>query len=187
MSVTRKAAPRRKKLHGSTCTAILGTLLVLAVGACGRGPAGTDRAAPAAGVADARTAPVVAPVVASDTTLAQPGIQPERGAMDAKAFAGPFEGTLPCADCPGIDERLVLSPDGSFILTDVYRERPGGGQTLRGNWSIEPDGASLRLDPGSKDAQDRLFGIEDNDTLVPLGADGNPTGAPGEPRLRRSR
>src|SRR5690606_41381694 len=53
--------------------------------------------------------------------------------------------------------------------------------------SLEPGGQRLRLDPGSKDAQDRLFAIEDDDTLVPLGADGEPTGMPGDPRLRRDR
>ena len=107
-------------------------------------------------------------------------------AFDMKAFAGRFAGTLPCADCPGIDESLVLSADGSFELTDTYRERPGSEQVLRGNWALEPDGRSIRLDPGRKDARDRLFAIDD-DALVPLGADGEPTGAPGDPRLRRIR
>ena len=80
----------------------------------------------------------------------------------------------------------MLSADGSFDLTDTYRERPGSEQVVRGSWALEPDGRSIRLDPGSKEAQDRLYAIEGNDALVPLDAEGRPTGAPGEPRLRRA-
>ena len=98
-------------------------------------------------------------------------------ARNSLDWAGTYRGTLPCADCPGIDESLVLSADGSFELTDTYRERPGSEQVVRGSWALEPDGRSIRLDPGSKEAQDRLYAIEGNDALVPLDAEGRPTGA----------
>lgn len=168
-------------------------VLALALAACNPSPTDDDSAppepsVPAAAVAAPMPAPAAeAPVVASETAMAQAGVQPPDAGFDARAFAGPFAGTLPCADCPGIDERLVLSADGSFTLTDTYRERPGSEQALSGHWSLEADGQRIRLDPGSKTAQDRLFAIEDGNTLVPLGADGQDTGGPGDPRLRRSR
>ncbi len=178
----------RTKLPHPLVAAIL-MALALALAACNRPPTDDDDAPPqptAAAVPGVAIAGA-APVVATETTMASPGVQGGNAAFDAKAFAGTFEGALPCADCPGIDGRLVLAADGSFELTDTYRERPGSEHVLRGSWSLEPDGRSIRLDPGSKQARDRLYAIEGDDALVPLGADGNPTGAPGDPRLRRSR
>lgn len=168
--------------------ALAAVLLPVVMAGCERRPAEDDRAKSQTATPAAAVSAEATPATVSETTMAEPGVQPrDAAAFDAKAFAGTFEGTLPCADCPGIDERLVLSADGTFELSDEYRERPGSGQAVSGTWALEPDGRSLRLDPGSKDAQDRLFAIEGNDALVPLGADGQPTGAPGDPRLRRSR
>jgi copper homeostasis protein (lipoprotein) len=152
-------------------------LAVLALAACQRevpAPVAADATAPAAAPATDAT-----PVVATETTMAQAGVQPGPGAIDNKAFAGKFSGTLPCADCPGIDETLELGTDGNFTLTDVYRERPQGTFTMQGTWSTDADGKRIRLDPGNKAEVDRLFAIDDNDTLTLLGADGEPAqGAP---------
>jgi uncharacterized lipoprotein NlpE involved in copper resistance len=161
-------------------------LLVLAVAACNRSPADAAGAPPAPGPTVVAEGPQ--PVAAAPgTTMAVAGVQPDDAGVDAKALAGTFLGTLPCADCPGIDESLVLSADGTYEMTDVYRDRPGSDNVIHGSWSVESGGHGIRLDPGSKDAQDRRLAIEDNDTLVPLGADGQPTAMPGDPRLRRSR
>ncbi len=145
-------------------------------------------------VADTATTPAVAapaasdtPVVATETTMAQAGVQPGPGAIDNKAFAGKSPGSLPCADCPGTDETLELAADGRFTLTDVYRERPQGTSTLQGTWSADADGKRIRLDPGSKTEGDRLFAIEDNDTLSPLGADGERVEGAPDMRLTRGK
>ena len=63
---------------------------------------------------------------AAEPDLAGAGVQPNAAGFSSKDFAGIFTGSLPCADCPGIDETLQLNPDGSFELTDVYRNRPSG-------------------------------------------------------------
>ena len=163
-------------------------LAALALAGCDRSPTDDDSAPPMASApAAVSIAAEAAPVVATETTMARSGVQPVTGAIDQKAFAGPFEGTLPCADCPAIDERLVLSADGSYSLTDAYRERPGSDNVVEGSWSLEADGRSIRLDPGSKDAVDRMYAIADNDTLLPLDADGQPLGDGREHALRRSR
>lgn len=124
---------------------------------------------------------------ATETTMAQSGVQPDAGAIDSKAFAGKFTGTLPCADCPGIDETLQLDADGSFVLTDAYQERPDSTFTLHGTWSLEADGKRVRLDPGSKAEVDRLFAIDDNDTLTLLGADGERADGAPDMRLKRGK
>lgn len=180
---------KTSKMHRATALLLAMSLATaLSASGCDRSPTDDDSAPPmAAGAAAGGEAADLAPVAATETTMAEPGVQPGDAGVDAKAIAGTFTGTLPCADCPGIDEQLVLSADGSFTLTDSYRERPGSEQATSGTWSLESAGQRIRLDPGSKEAADRLFAIEGQDTLVPLGADGAPTGMPGDPRLRRSR
>ncbi|MDB6164599.1 MAG: hypothetical protein JWL98_2031 [Xanthomonadaceae bacterium] len=110
--------------------------------------------------------------------LAGAGVQPNAAGFSSKAFAGTFHGTLPCADCPGIDETLELKPDGSFKLTDAYRDRPAGTQVVAGSWTSEERDTHLRLDPNSKGEQDRLFAIGSGNTLTVLGNDGQPAGGP---------
>jgi copper homeostasis protein (lipoprotein) len=159
--------------------------LALVLAACQR-----EAPAPATPEANAAAAPATTdatPVAATETTMAQAGVQPGPGAIDSKAFAGKFTGTLPCADCPGIDETLELGADGSFTLTDVYRERPQGTFTMQGTWSADADGKRVRLDPGSKAEVDRLFAIDDNDTLTLLGADGERADGAPDMRLQRSK
>lgn len=106
--------------------------------------------------------------------------------FDRDAMAGTFAGMLPCADCPGIDETLQLDVDGHFELTDRYRARPDSTNTVRGTWSVEANGAHLRLDPEKQRDVDRVFAIEANDTLAPLGMDGVRIDSPVDLTLKRS-
>ena len=125
-----------------------------------------------------------------ETTLARPGVQPASSADDARALAGTWTGLLPCADCPGIDETLVLDAEGGFVLTDTYRERPDATNVVRGSWSIEADGQRIRLDPGSKTDGDRFFAIGTEaqaGALVPLDPEGKPIDSPFDMRLVRER
>ncbi|TBW55467.1 copper resistance protein NlpE [Marinobacter halodurans] len=52
---------------------------------------------------------------------------------------GVWEGTLPCADCPGIETRLTLyrAPD-TYTLTETYLERNGDTTRREGQWEILP-------------------------------------------------
>jgi uncharacterized lipoprotein NlpE involved in copper resistance len=53
-----------------------------------------------------------------------PDMHNSRNSLD---WAGSYEGVLPCADCPGIKTRLVLSPDGQFELSTQYMDRQPAG------------------------------------------------------------
>ncbi len=92
--------------------------------------------------------------------------------FDVKAFAGSFEGTLPCADCPGIDTRVMLAADGSYTIVESYRERSAPELKGDGTWTVEEDNQRLRLDPNSKNDPDRLFAILSNDEIRQLDRDG---------------
>lgn len=52
---------------------------------------------------------------------------------------GVWEGTLPCADCPGIETRLTLyrEPD-TYKLTETYQERNGDVTEREGQWQVLP-------------------------------------------------
>lgn len=123
----------------------------------------------------APSAPVAAEPVAR---IASDVVPPEATGFHGKALAGKFTGTLPCADCPGIDETLDLKPDGSFSLTDAYRDRPQGTQTLAGNWTTEDNDKRIRLIPDTKAEQDRLYAIASHDEVAALGRDGKQADGP---------
>lgn len=97
--------------------------------------------------------------------------------LDVRAFAGSFEGTLPCADCPGIDTTLELYADGTARLDEQYRgSKQEAGKT--GTWTVEEAGRRIRFDPDSKQDDDRVYAVASNDELRILDRDGNPiTGA----------
>src|SRR5690606_33969676 len=138
----------RKQMNRSNGIALLVPVAALLLAACNaESPEPQPQPAPAPGAA-AEIAPAATEV---ETTLAQPGVQPGAAASDVRALAGTWSGLLPCADCPGIDETLVLAADGGFVLTDTYRERAGTSNVVQGTWSIEADGQRIRLDPGNKD------------------------------------
>jgi copper homeostasis protein (lipoprotein) len=165
------------RMHAATLA------LALLAGACSR-----QAPAPAADAAAAQPAAAQPAVVAVEsgtgTTMAEPGVQPAGAGADTRVVAGTYSGTLPCADCPGIDETLVLSTDGGFVLTDTYRERPGSANVVLGSWTLEADGKRIRLDPGSKDASDRFYGI-DGDGLQALDGEGKPIDSGLPYRLKR--
>jgi len=59
-----------------------------------------------------------------------------------------YTGILPCADCPGIDTKLNLLPDGQFQLRMTYLERDVAGFYQIGRWSTEKN--QLILKTGDK-------------------------------------
>jgi copper homeostasis protein (lipoprotein) len=156
---------------------------------------GCKREAPVATAPETTT-----PAVTASTTIAAPatvarvaepdlagaGVQPNAAGFSSKAFAGTFSGSLPCADCPGIDETLELKPDGSFTLTDVYRDKPSGTHSIAGSWNSEDKDTRVRLDPNSKGEADRVFAIAGKDALEALGSDGKPLPGPAQRLTRRN-
>lgn len=140
-------------------------LAVLALTACDRQETSGPTTAPDASV-PAEPAPA-----AAETAAASPDTV---AAFDVKAFAGSFSGTLPCADCPGIDNKLTLNADGTFVLEETYQDSRSATNKLDGTWTAEENNTRLRLDPNSKSEADRLYAITSNDQIDLLGDDGQP-------------
>ncbi len=144
----------------------LACLAVLTVAACNRQPAIPASETPLEAAPAQVDQPAAPDVTASDDGLAS--------TFDQRGFAGTFAGTLPCADCPGIDVTVTLHGDGSYRITNVYQERPGSAWGIDGHWTVEADNAVIRLDPNSKTEADQLFAIQSQDRIVMLDADGQP-------------
>ena len=156
--------------------ALLAALVVAALSAC-KPQAPAETAAPPA-------QPEAAAAPASPAADARPSAQ---GApFDAKAFAGMFTGTLPCADCPGIDTRLVLAADGTYTITESYQERSAPEIKGDGTWTVEENNQRLRLDPNRKSDNDRLFAILSQDEIRQLDLEGKPIESQLPYNLKRS-
>lgn len=132
----------------------------LAVAACGR-DAGTTASAPdeSAPPAVASAAKPVADALPTDViSEVDHGSAPD--GFDVRAFAGTFGGD---------DVSLELKADGGYALRGAALPAPGDG-----TWTVEEGGKRIRLDPDSKDEEDRLFSVVSNDELQPLDDDGQP-------------
>lgn len=142
----------------------LACLAALSLSACKK----PDDAAPAA---DAPKAAEAAPAPAAPAEPMPVAEAPKAG-FDAAAFAGAFSGTLPCADCSGIDTKVDFKADGSYTIEETYQGKPDGNAKGDGHWAAEEDGKRLRLDPNSKSDQDRLYEVVSNDEIRLLDQDG---------------
>ena len=78
-----------------------------------------------------------------------------------------FAGTLPCADCPGIDYRLDINPDHTYSSKMTYQERQA---TLSesGQWDLNGTTLTLHSAQGSTEK----FSVRDADTLRGLDMNG---------------
>ena len=75
---------------------------------------------------------------AADTQKAAAAAPDMHTAETSLDYQGTYAGTLPAADCPGIETRLTLKKDGTFDLHMKYIDRDAefdtkGGYSVRGN------------------------------------------------------
>lgn len=136
--------------------------------------------------AETAVAAADAPPAMAETAVMSEGT-PSEGAptFDQKGFAGTFRGTLPCADCPGIDTVLSLKADGTYALTEDYQGDDMRDSELDGTWTAEHDDQHIRLDPNSKSETDRVYALVSNDEISPLAVDGKPATDGGVATLQR--
>ena len=71
----------------------------------------------------------------AETVAEAPDMHTAETSLD---YQGTYAGTLPAADCPGIETRLTLKKDGTFDLHMKYIDRDAefdtkGGYSVRGN------------------------------------------------------
>lgn len=133
--------------------------LCLCATACKREPAADTSPLPETAPA-ASSAPPAAPAqpVATDTTMAEAGVQPNDNAppwYDAKTFPGTFE-------AKGI--RIELMPDGAYRAL-VHAASADADIDSDGTWTLEPDGQHILLDSNDKSEADRRLALMSVDAL----------------------
>lgn len=106
-------------------------------------------------------------------------------AFDVKAFAGLYAGTLPCADCPGIDTSIAFTPEGGYSISETYQGEGRSSVVSKGTWTLREDGKTLLLDPDSKEESDRWYEIVSASELRALDRDGNAIDSKLDYSLRR--
>lgn len=141
----------------------LACLAALALSACNKPAEAPSAPAETPKAAEAAPAPAATPAAAAEAP--KPG-------FDIAVFAGGFAGTLPCADCAGIDTKIELKGDGSYSIDETYQDKKDGNHKGDGSWTAEEDGKRLRLDPNSKSDSDRLFEVVSNDEIRLLDQNG---------------
>lgn len=97
--------------------------------------------------------------VEADSTQAQP--EEAAKAEAPKKHVGEFSGKLPCADCPGIETKLTLNEDGSFLLDETYLEKKDGQFNAKGSYEVSEDGAFVTLKEEGND-KPRVFLVEED-------------------------
>ena len=89
------------------------------------------------------------------TTAAAPDMHPAETSLD---YLGTYEGTLPAADCPGIQTTLTLNPDGTYGLHMKYIDRDAEFDE-KGVFSVKENLLTLtQLDDGSEE----YYKVEEN-------------------------
>lgn len=99
-------------------------------------------------------------------------------------FAGEFTGTLPCADCPGIDTTLTLRNDGSYLLHSAYQERDSAFDD-KGVWQVEQEQQRIQLQPENKTDPASYYQIVSKDELKMMDGEGKPVDSPLNYSLKR--
>ena len=97
--------------------------------------------------------------VEADSAQAQP--EEAAKAEAPKKHVGEFSGKLPCADCPGIETKLTLNEDGSFLLDETYLEKKDGQFNAKGSYEVSTDGAFVTLKEEGND-KPRVFLVEED-------------------------
>lgn len=97
--------------------------------------------------------------VEADSAQAQP--EEAAKAEAPKKHVGEFSGKVPCADCPGIETKLTLNEDGSFLLDETYLEKKDGQFNAKGSYEVSEDGAFVTLKEEGND-KPRVFLVEED-------------------------
>ena len=97
---------------------------------------------------------------AANYEAATPTIDSEHNAQTSLDWAGEYIGLLPCADCSGIQTKLVLNQDNTYELTEQYQDK-GDDKAFKsqGIFSFDTSGSIITLD---QNAENRKFFVGEN-------------------------
>ena len=83
-------------------------------------------------------------------------------------WAGRYQGTLPCADCAGIETSLTLSESGRYTLTETYLGK-GKPFVTKGRFTWDSTGSTVTLDNDArrfKVGEGRIWHLDQQGQIV---------------------
>ena len=83
--------------------------------------------------------------------------------------AGVYTGVIPCADCGGIETTLELRADGTYSLTEIYKDKKDGRFESSGKFQWDAANACITVGEG----EDLISYIVEGDHLIMLDQDGH--------------
>jgi len=78
-------------------------------------------------------------------TTSNQGADSAHNSQNSLDWSGTYQGTLPCADCPGIRYVLTLKEDNSYQLKTQYLERGDSVFTESGKFTWDKNGNQITL------------------------------------------
>jgi len=86
----------------------------------------------------------------------------ETSAKNTIDWAGTYWGIIPCADCPGIETKIKINNDESFVLTTNYLEVENSENIIEGKFTWTDNGNSIELSADSENENPTILKIEEN-------------------------
>ncbi|MBU1187739.1 MAG: META domain-containing protein [Gammaproteobacteria bacterium] len=117
---------------------------------------------------------------------------PAHNSRNSLDWPGVYTGTLPCADCPGIDISITLLEDGTFWRSVMYQDRDERPQHDQGEFEWDETGGIITLMVAGKPQQryrvgeNVLLHLDQNGDVITddLAANYRLTMMPGDPDLQ---
>jgi len=111
------------------------------------------------------------PQVASKPEIAMDSVIPDgHNSSNSLDVDGLYKGTLPCADCEGIETQIELGKDKSFVKRTIYLGKDGKVFEEKGSYTWNSEGNTITL-TGIKSGPGQYFVGENK--LIQLDMDGN--------------
>ena len=87
-------------------------------------------------------------------------------------WVGTYEGTMPCADCSGIETMLTISEDNSYIITQSYQGKGGQIFEEKGLFQWDETGSIITLQREGEESKFHQYRVGEN-VLFKLDSNGN--------------
>ncbi len=107
-----------------------------------------------------------------DTTAAET-ISDGHNSQNSIDWAGTYRGTLPCADCEGIETAITLNQDGTYQKSETYLTNREGKKNFEENgkfsWDTTGSIVTLHADSGDfmcKVGEGKLFALDMEGKMV---------------------
>lgn len=128
---------------------ILLCIVVIVLGACNMGKRGSNTPTNKTEVAD-----------------------PAHNSRNSLDWAGVYKGTLPCADCEGIEVEIRLNDDLTYERVMTYQGKGDNRFSDNGRFEWDENGGKIRLINSSTDSEENWFQVGENRLFV-LDIEGN--------------